>query len=179
MKRPFFVLPLLLSCAGLAAGTATGLAADTAANQPATPAYEFKLQKAEDSGAVKTDEKRTLLVVTSASGIGSATVALPSGKWPKRITLRFEYLKGRGFDVLEGFNMTTARFQIQGAARPGQSRMPFHLLDGDGKADAGEAPAGELNVVVERRQGALEISLPPNLFTGSKEVRVGWIDFYR
>ena len=110
-----------MACAGLAVGTA----ADRVADQPATPAYEFKLQKAEDSGAVKTDEKRTLLVVTSASGIGSATVALPSGYWPMRMTLRFEYLKGRGFDLLEGFSMTTARFQIQDAARPKQNAVSF------------------------------------------------------
>ena len=175
MKRHFYIFTLLIAYVGLAAGTVTCLGAD----QPATPGFNLKLQKPEDSIAVKTDDKRTVFVVTSASGIGSATVALTAGQWPKHIALRFEYPKDRGFDLLEGFSMTTARLRIQGAARPGQSKMPFRLLDGQGKSDAGEAPAGELNAVVERNQGGLEIILPANLFIGSKEVKFGWIDFYR
>lgn len=171
MKRHLFILALLVASIGLITGTH--------ANPPAAPAYEFKLQKPDDSLAVKTDDKRTLLVVTSASGIGNATITLTAGQWPKHIALRFQYPKDRGFDGLEGFSLTTARLQVQDKGQPGQTKMPFHLLDGEGKVDPNDADAGELNVVVERRRGALEIVLPANLFAGSKAVKLGWIDYYR
>ncbi len=171
MKRLLFVLTMLVAC--------IGLVTTTHANPPAASVYEFKLQKPEDSIVVRTDDKLTLFVVTTASGIGDATVALTPGQWPKNITLRFQYPKGREFTVLEGFSITTPRLRVQDAARPGQTKMPFQLLDGEGKSDAGDAPAGGLNVGVERRQGGLGVGLPSYFFAGSKEVKFSWIDFYR
>lgn len=120
MKRRFFIFTMLVANAGMSV-----VRAANAADQPAPPAYEFKLQKTEDSIAVKTDDKRTVLVVASASGIGSATVALRSGQWPKHIGLRFEYPKGREFTLLEGFSITTSRLRVQDAAHSAKSRCPF------------------------------------------------------
>jgi hypothetical protein len=57
--------------------------------------------------------------------------------------------------------------------------MSFHLSDANGKFNLRESPAGELSILAEERNGAMEIVLPANLFIGSKLVSFGWIDAYR
>jgi hypothetical protein len=39
-------------------------------------------------------------------------------------------------------------------------------------------PAGELDVRVEKRGGAVEVTLPANLLTGSRKVTFEWIQAY-
>jgi len=143
------------------------------------PAYDFTLQKKEDSIAVGRDGTRTVYTLASPSGIGGATIALTGGQLPKEIVLRFCQTQDRGFRDLEGFTLTTARLQVRGSLKQSK-QMPFYLPDSEGKLEADDTRfAGHLNVTAEKRERFLELTLPANLFVGSSKVEIGWIDAYR
>lgn len=135
----------------------------------------FMLKKTEDSAEVRKEEKRTVLVMTSKSGIGEAAVTLAEGQWPRDVVLRFQYGKDAGFRNLEAFDLRTNRIQVSGSQRQ-SGNMELYFLSPGGKA---EAIAGRLNVKVEPRGGALEVTLPAHLLTGAKEVTFSWIDAFR
>lgn len=149
----------------------------------ASAVYGYKMSrharsKPTDSITVLAEEKRTGFLITDSFGIGRATLFSKSGRWPKAAFLRFQYEKGRGFQTLEGLNITTARLLIQGDAQT-SGKMRFYLPDHQGKFNTNDAPAGEINVLVEKRKSAIEVLLPPNLFVGSGEVAISWVDAYR
>ena len=78
--------------------------------------YQFMLKKAaEDSAEVRKEKNRTVLVVTSKSGIGSAIVTLTEGQWPRDVVLRLQYAKDRGFTSLESFGLDTNRMRVSGS----------------------------------------------------------------
>lgn len=149
----------------------------------ASPTYQFKTTKRPDpkqtdSIAVLNEEKRTVFVVTSPFGIGNATISLASGSWPKNITLKFQYDKSRGFYELEGLDLTTARMQAKGGIHY-SGKMPFYFADDKGIFNPGESSAGEVAVLIERRNGAIEATLPPYFLSGSKELKIFWVNVYR
>lgn len=147
------------------------------------PTFEYKLAKHAHSKptdgvvAIK-EEKRTVFVETDSFGIGSATITLTAGEWPKQIAIRFQYEKGRGFGRLEGFTLTTAALQVRGGMHS-SGKMDFYFPDDKGKYEAGQASAGQINVLVEERNGAIELTLPSDLLAQSKDVRMEWVDAYR
>jgi hypothetical protein len=102
-------------------------------------------------------------------------VLLTEGRWPRDVVLRMQYDKARGFAMLESFGLKTARLSVDGSQRA-SGAMEFYFLSPEGKA---EAPAGKVNVKVEARGGALEVTLPAHLLTGVKEVTFDWIDAFR
>jgi hypothetical protein len=147
------------------------------------PTFQYKFKervpsKSTNSITALNSEERTVFLVTDPSGIGSATINLVSGCWPKKIALRLRYEKGRGFHRLEGFTITTAHLQARGGMQD-SGKMGFYFLDAGGKHESDDAQAGEMNIVVEERNHAMEVTLPPNLLVGSKHVKIEWIDAYR
>ena len=73
------------------------------------------------------------------------------------------------------FHLKTGRLEVSGSK--GQSgAMELYFVGPDGKQGA---RAGTLNVTVTERDGALEVTLPAYLLTGSKELALEWIDAYR
>jgi hypothetical protein len=139
------------------------------------PKYHFTLKKADDTVEVRKEEKRTVFVVTSKSGIGDMKALLTEGSWPRDVVLRFVYDKARGFTMLESFGLQTSRISVDGSLRT-SGAMELYFLSPEGKA---EGAAGKVNVKVEARAGALEVTLPAHLLTGTKEVRFSWIDAFR
>jgi hypothetical protein len=139
------------------------------------PKYAFALKKPQDSMEIRKDDKRTVLVITSQSGIGEGGVLLTEGRWPRDIVLRLQYDKKRGFKMLESFGLTTNRIAVSGSQRT-SGKMALSFLSPDGKP---EGVAGQVNVAVAEKEGALELTLPAHLLTGAKEVRLNWIDAFR
>jgi uncharacterized protein (TIGR03067 family) len=140
------------------------------------PTYEFSPHK-DTRIVVAKDKDRTVFVVTSPSGIGQAGVELKAGQWPANITLRFRYSKekGGGFTNLEHIRMTTDRLYTEGSLGS-SGQFPFGFLDGKGHKPfevlGDRWAAGKLKVVVERRGGTLDVSLPPHVLTGSARLDV-------
>jgi hypothetical protein len=144
------------------------------------PAYDFKLTKADDAIAAAKDGDRVVFTVTAASGIGGATIHLTAGQWPKEAVLRFRYAKDKPFTTLESFRVVTSRLAAEGAFKEkAPDRLSFVLADADGKTDPKQPAAGSLAVTATRKDGALELALPANLFAGSTKVEISWIDFLR
>jgi hypothetical protein len=83
------------------------------------PTYKVEVNKVADSVVAEMEKDRTILVVTSESGIGGATVLLAGGKWPANVTLRFLYSKGKGFHSLEDIWLSTDQVVVQGAENVG------------------------------------------------------------
>jgi hypothetical protein len=149
----------------------------------AEPTYEFKLIEGNSIVAAK-GKDRTVFVVTNPFGIGQAGIKLKAGQWPATISLRFQYRqeKGGGFTNLEHIRVTTDRIHPEGSLKAsgqfafgfleGKGQKPFEVLDD-------RWTAGQLRVLVEERDGALEVTLPPSLLAGSTQIEVYWIDAYR
>jgi hypothetical protein len=122
--------------------------------------------------------------VTNPFGIGRAGIKLKAGAWPAHVTLRLQYRaeKGGGFTNLENIEITTDRVHSVGSLRSSGS-FDFGFLDEKGRKPAetlgASWSAGKLQVRVAERDGALEVTLPPNLLTGSSRLEVYWIDAYR
>jgi hypothetical protein len=146
------------------------------------PTFEFKFRKPADTITVSKEAKRTVFLITSADGIGNATITLKDGPWPEHVVLRFVHGKDKGFTSLEKLHLTTERLQIEGSKKL-SGRFRFAFLDAkrtpmsieQGKRES----AGTLDIPVEVRDGAIEVVLPAHLFTGNREVRIDWIDAYR
>ena len=144
------------------------------------PAYDFKLTKADDAIAVARDGDRVVFTVTTASGIGGATIRLTAGQWPREAVLRFRYAKDKPLTTLESLKLATSRLAAEGAFKEKEpDKLSFVLADADGKADPKQPAAGSLAVTATRKDGALELALPAHLFAGSTKVELSWVDFFR
>jgi hypothetical protein len=145
----------------------------------AEPTYKVQLQKAGDRAVVVAEEKRTVIDLTSESGIGSATIERTEGPWPQAVTVRFRYAADRPFTTLEEFQLRAGRILVVAGSKDG-GRMPFFLADAQGEVKRDDRnPAGWLNVIVRPVEKTLELTLPANLLQGSRKVELRWIDFFR
>ena len=156
---------------------ATALAALPAEPKRAEPPYQFECKKPKDTITVRKEKSRTVFRVTSKDhGIGGATMSLKRGQWPAQVTLRFE-----GFSNLEEFRLETDRITVSGSIKT-SGHMLFAFVGADGDVPVVEpgaaAPAGELDVRVERRDGAVEVTLPVNLLVGSRKVTFDWVQAF-
>jgi hypothetical protein len=148
-----------------------------------SPGYQYQFSKTTNSSPsdsiqfIQADQ-RTTIQITHAFGIGAATLSLKAGHWPRDILLRFQYDQTRGFSMLENLEITTTRFQLYGNPTT-SGKLPFRLPDAAGLFPKGDVVAGEMNVLVENRNRAIEVTLPAHLFTGSRTVKLAWIDAYR
>src|SRR5262245_4657102 len=113
---------------------AVGLIGAGAAGQE--PMYAFKLKKPKDSITARREMDRAVFIITSESGIGSATLSVADGKWLPNASLQFQYGKDKGFRSLENLVVSTGRLRATGAiAKTGTYKLPFRLADAEGKAD--------------------------------------------
>ncbi len=147
------------------------------------PTYKVvEIRKAEDSVVVQKEKERTVFVVTSESGIGSAAIVLAGGEWPENVTLRFQYSKGKGFHTLEDIRLYTDRVVVQGTEKM-SGKMPFCFAGPDEKLDAiepgGREAAGLLDVRVQHAKEGMDVTLPSHMLRGSTKLRMVWIDAYR
>jgi len=142
------------------------------------PPLSVVLTKPGDVAAVTEEAGRTVIVVTSESGIGRMTISA-RGRWPKDVTLRLRYRGDHPFKTLEGFEMTSSRLQIR--SNSGQSgKVPFFLAGDDGTFPRNDLePSGWLRMEFKPNDKMLEIQFPANLWRDEKDVHVQWIDFYR
>jgi hypothetical protein len=156
----------------------------TAAAGQEGPSYAVTTRKPADSVVAVGKGERVTLLVTCPSGIGSAKVRLTAGRWPGEVALRFQYERGKGFKALEHLRVQTSRVQFTKAVgeagdRDAVAKADFQFAGPDGTFIREGPAAGSLNLTVRRRDGALEVVLPPNLLTGEGALEVDWIDYYR
>lgn len=142
------------------------------------PGLEVVLKRPGDSATVTDEDGRTVLTVTSETGIGQMTLS-PKGRWPGNLTLRLRYRNEKPFKTLEGFDMTTSRMQIRtNSAQSGKT--PFFLSDERGAFPRDDLePSGWLKLEIKPNGDALDLRFPSNLLNDEKNVRLQWIDFYR
>lgn len=161
---------LCLVCGVIVVISVSGRAADPT---PLNVQLEFPADKA----TITDEEGRTVITVTSASGIGRMTLSAKE-RWPKDVTLRLRYAGGHPFKTLEGFDVTSSRMQIR-AGTADSNKARFFLADDDGKFKDDLNPTGWLKIEFKPQGDDLEINFPSSLWRDEKEVRFQWIDFYR
>lgn len=146
-----------------------------------------KCRKDDDCVKVSAEGGKTILSVTSKSGIGEATVELKGARWPQQLVLRF-YLGG-----LESLTISCGEqhLSVSVLSHSGNTRlfrlpkgsgegpqldkaspywMEIHTLDAEGKPTKGLPPKG----------GWFEMTVPkPLLKDEVKVLKLRWIDFYR
>jgi hypothetical protein len=141
------------------------------------PKFQFELKRKDDSIEVVREPKRTLFVITSLSGIGTAKIVRSEGPWPSQVVLRLRHAPGQGLKALENFELTVGRMRLKGNDKQ-SGKLPFFLADAEGKFPPDDAPSGTLNVTFSPQAEALDVVLPANLLAGDR-VEIVWIDFYR
>ncbi len=142
------------------------------------PKLEIVLKRAGDTATVTEEAGRTVVTVTSETGIGQMTLSA-QGRWPNDVTLRMRYRHEKPFKTLEGFEMSSSRMQVR--TNSGQSgKTPFFLADDNGAFPRNDLePSGWLKLEFKPNGDALDLRCPSNLWRDEKEVRIQWIDFYR
>jgi hypothetical protein len=151
--------------------------------QAVEPVYEFSLKKEGRIDAAR-EKERTVFLVTSPRGIGQAGIKLKAGSWPEIVTLRFQYVneEDKGFANLEQIWITTDRIHTEGSLKA-SGQFAFLFLDGRRQKPVqmpdDRRAAGVLRVRVEQRNGAVEVTLPAHLLTGSTQLDLSWIDAFR
>jgi hypothetical protein len=143
------------------------------------PTIEVKLHKDKDTSIIQQEAGRTVIVVTTETGIGRMTLSAKEGIWPKEVTIRLRYNQPKAFKTLEGFQMTSSRLQVR--TNSGDSgKVPFFLATEDGKYERDDLnPSGWLKVDFKPHGDDLDVVFPSQLWRGEKEVHFQWIDFYR
>jgi len=150
--------------------SAVGLAAE--------PKYQFDLKRKDDTIEVVRQKDATLFVITSPSGIGSATIDRSEGPWPAEVTLRFQRAPGDGLKALENFELVSGRMKLLGSHKD-SGKLRFFLSNADGKfTSSDDKPTGTMNATFSLTPAALDVRLPAHLLSGN-QVQIGWIDFYR
>lgn len=144
----------------------------------AEPPLKAQLEFPADKATITAEDGRTVITVTSASGIGRMTLSAKE-RWPKDVTLRLRYAAGQPFKTLEGFDVTSSRMQVRtGSGDANKAR--FFLADDDGKFSRDDLnPSGWLKIDFKPHGDDLDVVFPSSLWRDEKEVRIQWIDFYR
>ena len=157
-----------------------------APTQPA--AFDIRCEKKADAVAVTADADRTLFTITSASGIGGATIERKGDSWPKQLVLRV-HLRG-----LESLGITTGDLKLSAsvASHSGNPRTLI-LAKKDGKDSpplakdspywmdilALDAKGKPVNGLPDK-DGYFEMVFPKALLDdNASKLTIGWIDFYR
>jgi hypothetical protein len=112
--------------------------------------FQAMVDRPGDGIEIQETDAATVFVVTSTSGIGSATVTRWQGRWPSDLRVRLRYAEGRPFTKVEGFSCAAG------------SRRPV-----------------ELETVIYRPDSA-EVPLPPEVLGGGvSTLHLRWVDYYR
>jgi hypothetical protein len=129
-----------------------------------------------------TEEKTTIIDITSDFGIDKATVKRKSDKWPKSILVRLHlgglesFRAGNEEIAVEWSVSSTGENAKRISLRKGRDELalyeksPYHtevrIVGGNGK--------------IPLKDGYFEVRLPAKLFEGNpEEITLRWIDFYR
>jgi hypothetical protein len=149
-------------------------------------ALEIKCDKAADAIKVTVEGGKTILSVTSKSGIGGATIERKAEQWPKELVLRLHLRGLEAFAITSGsLRLTTSVRSHDGTVNRLQVRkdngelpvdkaspywMDIQAFDAQGKPIKGLPKEG----------GWFEMTVPKGLLgDGAKAITLGWIDFYR
>ena len=112
---------------------------------------------------VTASKRKAVIDIRSQFGIGSGTVHLVRGNWPREIVVRLHLGGLEGFDVSNGTTSVS------------KSDMQVKMVDKDGKPLAGKY------LLKEQAKGAYyEVELPAQLLgKGVTTLKMSWVDFYR
>lgn len=137
-------------------------------------------RKKDDSVQFRAEEKQTVFIVKSPSGIGQAIIERLDDSWPKIVMLRL-HLKG-----LESFRATNGKVTLNAAV---SSQDGKRRIWKDGKEDAplDEKSPFWMDIRIvgggggdAAKDGYFEMALPKAFLEGQpKSVTLNWIDFYR
>jgi hypothetical protein len=109
---------------------------------------------------VSVQNNKAVIHISSEIGIGSATVELIEGRWPRTVLLRL-HLRG-----LEGITVSNGTMMLE---RPELSVTAF---------DASGNPTDQKYLCDDN--GYFEVHLPDSLFDQVvTAIRIEWVDFYR
>ena len=145
------------------------------------PAFDIKCSKNGDAITVKTEGDKTILDITSLSGIGGATIERKAEHWPDRLVLRLRLLGLESLAISAGSVKLIGGHLKQLSLWKGDKEGPevtrnspywmdITAMDADGKPAMGWPGEG----------GWLEMTIPKALLTDqAKTLTLGWIDFYR
>jgi len=127
------------------------------------------------------DDTRTLIEVTSSTGIGAFTATLIDGEWPVEIVTR---LRLRGLEGLEiGYGDITIQTGISSTSSPDPALMVM-TTNPDGSTDRTYPSADQYHPGIRRGSDEkgqyFDIALPRHFFQSEQPTfSIGWIDFYR
>ncbi|HZZ71303.1 MAG TPA: hypothetical protein VFE24_03565 [Pirellulales bacterium] len=153
-----------------------GLILALALAEPAAPAYTVKLTNpAEDRVDTAITADSVTFTVKSHSGIGTGSIALAQGLWPKKVVLRFD-----NFPALEGFYVDNGRVRLDGGLGFGAASRDSYFDQG-GKQGAKPVQAVyHLKMRRVKQPPCIEVELPANLLPAvDKPLSLQWIDAYR
>jgi len=178
-RRDGLLLGRLLLCRLLLGGYGFLLAWPALADDPAAT-FQLEPQRPADRLVVESQGDEVAFDVTSASGIGRATIRPTKGRWPRQVRLRFGYATaGQAFETLEQFVLETPRLRVQGASKSAEQSL-WLLPDPQGIFPQNDAdPAGTVRLRAVPRGAQLELQLPRDLLRDSEPLRIEWIDFFR
>lgn len=154
---------------------------------PERTLFDIKCFKDGDAVKVFGGAMGIILDVTSASGIGGATVERRSNRWPGKLILRLHLGGLESLAVSNGELTLRASIKTSGGA----ARISYGLRKGEeGPAPEKGGPYWtEIKVVDSRgatvrglpeRAGWFEMVVPTALLADqAKILEIGWIDFYR
>ena len=112
---------------------------------------------------VTASRRKAVIDIRSQFGIGSGTIHLVRGNWPREMSVRL-YLGG-----LEGFNISN------GTSSVSREDMQVRMMDKDGNSLPGKYLPKE-----HAKQGYYEVQLPAQLLgKGVTMLEMSWVDFYR
>jgi hypothetical protein len=122
----------------------------TATAVAAAPALRAELRKADDAATVTEADGTVIVTITSASGIGGATLTRGDQAWPARLVVRLR------LRMLEHVAVKAGAVALEGSlAHPGEFR-------------------------IIQREGDIEVILPARLLTQDHaHLELTWIDAYR
>ena len=129
------------------------------------PKFNFEYRKKGPHGSpnsieAKVAESSVVFDVKSGSGIGSGSIKLKEGNWPKKVLVRL-HLRG-----LEGFSVSNGKKTIQ------RSDLNVRMLDPEGNLLEGK--------YLLKNKGYYEAIVPSSLLGPEvREIQIRWVDFYR
>ncbi|MFP6751133.1 MAG: hypothetical protein VB855_05625 [Pirellulaceae bacterium] len=108
-------------------------------------------------------KRKAVIDVRSQFGIGSGSIHLVRGNWPREMVVRL-HLGG-----LEGFNVSNGTTSVM------KEQMQVKMLDKDGKPLPGKYLLKD-----QAKGGYYEVQLPAQLLgKGVTTLEMSWVDFYR
>lgn len=151
------------------------------------PAATFEIKCQESGTLTATNEAgKIIMIIRGGRGIGRATIRPAAGNWPKEVILRV-YLPG-----LELLTLSAGEVKMTASvsSQNGNSRM-LHLWrnNQEGPLITKDSPYW-MEILARNAEGGLIDGLPPKggwfemtvpgaLHTGTNELRLAWVDFYR